>query len=345
MASKNLHETGVREEDLQFIDESQHGADNHSESDAVINESDPDSNFQPASKLEGEFESMSAFKTQEERTFTCFPKLAPEIRIKIWKEACKVTRNVDLWVEIGWWLSNIDGTLPGYPHFFRSQSRPPAVLSVCRESRAEGLKFYTLDFGIKVEMFPGGGVSSTASRPSRVYFNWKYDRLCLMNPDDFEPYFDDKHDLASEVLNRYVEKGLRFLALNIWNRCWFPGCHVTWNMIPWGRKLEPVVLFSLPDLAGAINFVDIEVDDIVDKIHDSPHHGSNDQWRLSQLKNRLQSVEKELAARKESGRCNSDLQLRSCEAQVLPHKPRIKSDLVNDKRTMISNCIMSGAIA
>lgn len=77
-------------------------------------------------------------------SFSLFPLLAPELRLKIWQHACP-SRIVSVR-----YMPESDSCV--------SSSKPPAVLQACRESREEALRTYTLTFG-------------TQSSSARIYFN------------------------------------------------------------------------------------------------------------------------------------------------------------------------------
>jgi hypothetical protein len=68
----------------------------NNESEGIQSGSGSGSDSKP--KLNPEAELKTAIEPPEERTFNCFPKLAPGLRIRIWKEACNVTSNVGLWI-------------------------------------------------------------------------------------------------------------------------------------------------------------------------------------------------------------------------------------------------------
>ncbi|KAN0089593.1 hypothetical protein V8E51_019853 [Hyaloscypha variabilis] len=70
-------------------------------------------------------------------TFTLFPKLAPEIRDMIFSFACLQPRKVNLLSTFSDPAPQLKSTIPG-------QSRQPAIMEVCRESRSVGKRFYTL---------------------------------------------------------------------------------------------------------------------------------------------------------------------------------------------------------
>jgi hypothetical protein len=70
-------------------------------------------------------------------TFTLFPKLAPEIRDMIFSFACLQPRKVNLLSTFSDPAPRLISTIPG-------QSRQPAIMEVCWESRSVGKRFYTL---------------------------------------------------------------------------------------------------------------------------------------------------------------------------------------------------------
>jgi len=205
MASTNTNFDGEPEEDAQSSNDSSVETEPH------------------VKDLEPKFEAQSTtiIVPPKARKFTCFPKLAPELRGKIWKEACKVTRNVDLWVLDSSYFSSTDRYLHGNPHSFSSSCHPPSVLAACKESRAEGLKHYTLDFGTKADInHPNAKVSFTISTLPKIYFNWECDMLCMMNLKDFEDFRyeshrQDWHNWVGDLLKRFEEKELKLLAFNV----------------------------------------------------------------------------------------------------------------------------------
>ncbi|PVH89255.1 hypothetical protein DL98DRAFT_508361 [Cadophora sp. DSE1049] len=109
------------------------------------------------------------------RTFTCFPRSSPELRLKVWECACHHTRNVPLRaVDM-----HIDHLVnDSFEDVFRYSTTlpPPSVLSVCRESRASGLQNYSLRFEANYDI--GYGVK--VETPARIYFNVDCDRICLV---------------------------------------------------------------------------------------------------------------------------------------------------------------------
>ncbi|KAH8786907.1 hypothetical protein BGZ57DRAFT_1001968 [Hyaloscypha finlandica] len=151
--------------------------------------------------------------------FTCFPILPKELRLKTWKHAAAIPRNIDLWVG-PWGIDSTHGlfAIVDRPHYYyMSTTLPPAILSTCQESRQEGLAIYKFAFGTETHV----GRHHHSSDPY-IYINWSADTLCLMNPDEL--YFS--HIPHKGILLNLVEQcnagQLRAVAFNkgngIWNR-------------------------------------------------------------------------------------------------------------------------------
>jgi len=124
------------------------------------------------------------------KKFTCFPKLPKELQLEVWKDAAFHGRNIGLWVKDVW--SKEHGLFYRYNYFY-STCRQPSILHVCKESRAEALQFYKLEFGINGEFVARGqqlwdGIRNPGRRvvsvkiPPRIYINYAVDRLCIMDP-------------------------------------------------------------------------------------------------------------------------------------------------------------------
>ena len=94
-------------------------------------------------------------------TFTCFPELPVELRCKIWREVCFRRRNICIsFKELGHWVEEDEHgheVSPFRAFMYLSDSTHPTILHASHESRTEGLKHYTLDFG--VENFTRGSQS------------------------------------------------------------------------------------------------------------------------------------------------------------------------------------------
>jgi hypothetical protein len=166
------------------------------------------------SMAKSEAEPVVDAASEEPRTFTCFPKLAVELRVKIWGHASSVTRNVDIWAK------SLDIQL-GDSHerllYFYSSLSPPPVLHVNSEFRSKSLKYYGLCVGTNLTVRNMHNVSFTISSRSRVYFNWNTDRLCLVNLSELEKKSIHR-DVSSELADFHREcqkNGLRYFAINV----------------------------------------------------------------------------------------------------------------------------------
>ena len=130
---------------------------------------------------EGKADLAPEGESPEEPTLTLFPRLPIEFRIKIWGDACSVTRNVDIWIKtipISGFCCPADN-----PYYWYSSCAVPAVLHVNKESRAEGLKHYIADLGTNIKVQEEDPVPFTMSLsiPGRIYINWFNDKLCLLD--------------------------------------------------------------------------------------------------------------------------------------------------------------------
>jgi hypothetical protein len=124
-------------------------------------------------------------KRKSSATFTLFPKLPIEIRLKIWKTICYTQRNVD--ITTGHFsVSEDEKSTKVCLFFYRSSCPAPAVLHVSRESRSEGLKHYELDFAVNHEVYYRRTSPFFVIMPPQIYFNWKVDKLCIVNPSLLE---------------------------------------------------------------------------------------------------------------------------------------------------------------
>lgn len=121
-------------------------------------------------------------------SFTLFPQLPLEIRMRIWELACFFPRNVDIWVThlpesyIREPPENYTRGGPPTPFRYLSRSPVPAILHVCNESRTIGLNFYKLEFGsgtFELQYF-------TLSVKPTIYVNLSVDRICFMDSCGFQ---------------------------------------------------------------------------------------------------------------------------------------------------------------
>jgi hypothetical protein len=108
-----------------------------------------------------------------------------ELSFKIWREIFFFRRRniCILFKELGHWVEK-DGHGAEVSLFrafmYLSNSARPTILHASHESRTGGLKNYTLDFGVE-----NAHPRFTVSRPARTYINWKADRVCVNETNDF----------------------------------------------------------------------------------------------------------------------------------------------------------------
>jgi hypothetical protein len=115
--------------------------------------------------------------------FTCFADFPYDIRACIWESVAFLPRNIDLWAQ---GLGTITRA-SNQPHEFTlsryiSTQPPPAILHVNKESRAIGLKYYSLEFGLSYEVPRHYGLR--AGSPPKTYINFHCDRICLVGGFD-----------------------------------------------------------------------------------------------------------------------------------------------------------------
>jgi len=180
------------------------------------------------------------------KKFRGFRKLATELRLMIWKMVSNQTRNIPIsYQEIGVLLgldyadaNNSTGSYKELVYLVANQ--PPAVLQVCRESREEGLKHYTYTNEFqKRHSWPVAPVHINYS-PKPIYFNWKTDRLCVI---DTPAFFGDDPVFMYNLKFSIQDRGLRFIALNTasWKQ---DNKNVMMDFIAWGDiPVEEVLLF------------------------------------------------------------------------------------------------------
>lgn len=202
-------------------------------------------------------------------TFTCFKELIPELRLRIWTFACFLPRNVCVEMDLSL-MERISGRWNRDPEehdiAYLSNTEPPALLRVCKESRTEALRHYSLEFGTTMTSYSETAHlykrrSFTVTVPPVVWINWAADTLWM--PD--VPVWDfDVHLL--KLASIFEAKGLTSLALNI-----LDGRTDCTMMIPAGRHLKELILFTrdfpLADTFKTVRFVDI------------PHGEQTSKWK------------------------------------------------------------------
>ncbi|KAF4631110.1 hypothetical protein G7Y89_g7021 [Cudoniella acicularis] len=167
--------------------------------------------------------------------FPIFGRLPPELRRMVWKAACFHQRNVDITASYlrHQLYYNWDESYYFDVYYYLSLSSPPAVLQVNKESRSEGLKWYSLDFGTQPTIS-----DPKYSSPAHVYINWKVDRICLLN----RGLLRSVHDYAGiDFQERCTRNKLRFLACNLSDDV---SHQCLQELMPRGLLLEELALFN-----------------------------------------------------------------------------------------------------
>jgi hypothetical protein len=104
--------------------------------------------------------------------FTLFPKLPPELRMKIWKEACSEPRIVE--IDIFTYPVEIRTTgTTAIDYDYRTRTPAPAVLHVYSEARQMGLKHYNRTFR-RASFFEAKDVEEQI-----IYVNFEEDTVYL----------------------------------------------------------------------------------------------------------------------------------------------------------------------
>lgn len=150
--------------------------------------------------------------------FTCFPKLPTEIRLMIWDDVCFFPRNIDLWVL---YHGQIKRRLRGRSNTFDcnryvSICPHPSILHANRESRAVGLKYYELAFGMHTILDYGMEFST----PARIYVNWNSDVIIPMAIDQSDRFDWPDHffggNLPIQNLAMSIEDTGMIWATSLW---------------------------------------------------------------------------------------------------------------------------------
>jgi hypothetical protein len=108
-------------------------------------------------------------------SFTLFPRILFEIRTKIWELLSTQSRKVKLFFDIGAYIIEETRTIDG-------QSKIPAVLHICKESRTEGLRFYTL---CKESVVTAAVMEHAVNQwTNHLYINFDVDHFLFQHPPD-----------------------------------------------------------------------------------------------------------------------------------------------------------------
>jgi hypothetical protein len=122
---------------------------------------------------------METLASNTLQEFLPFPKLPLELRIKIWHLAAQERRTIEIH----------QCRIKGKPKQPWTDTPLPSLLSVCRESRLEGLNFYTkLKIENKYYCNDDGSKSDAGSREGD--YDWEF-----WEADDDEDYFSDDYGL------------------------------------------------------------------------------------------------------------------------------------------------------
>ncbi|KAE9380647.1 hypothetical protein N431DRAFT_449406 [Stipitochalara longipes BDJ] len=143
-------------------------------------------------------------------SFTVFPKLPPEIRLKIWADVSCIPRHIPIhYVSMGIITMGVREEDELYDHFtpfrFVSPQAVSALLHTCRESREVGMKHYKLQFTTEWDC-----LSFTFSTPPQIYINGSCDRV------GFQGTYIEGSDIAIwGCVGRYQIKRLSINIANI----------------------------------------------------------------------------------------------------------------------------------
>jgi 2EXR family len=141
---------------------------------------------------------------EDQRVFHLFPQLIPELRLKIWRHAFQNQRIINVHLQAGseqvfdgetkWVWGNIHSTSPQQPYgvFVSGYQLMNNCLRVCRESRAEVLRFYRLHIPCRLTSNFGPEVEPDKTKPGTIYVNPEHDFLhisSLMAPLEMPEMF------------------------------------------------------------------------------------------------------------------------------------------------------------
>lgn len=152
--------------------------------------------------------------------FTCFAHLPFDVRACIWEAVAFLPRNIDLWAQHLGTTTATSSSQPtdGFSLFrYVTTQPPPAILHVNQESRAIGLKHYSLEFGSSYEIPRHYGLR--AESPPKTYINFHSDRVCLVGAFDLHsfPWVFDPRPTAQ--LDRRVIQFPMSVAINVVTAC------------------------------------------------------------------------------------------------------------------------------
>ncbi|KAI1101948.1 hypothetical protein F4804DRAFT_282111 [Jackrogersella minutella] len=182
--------------------------------------------------------SQAAQSPSPPTTFTRFPSLPTELRVKIWNESFQ-PRVVELHSqqsgnESPKWVSNCSN---------------PAALSVCSEARELALAHYYLLLPV-LRSKPGPPLSRT------LYFDPNSDLLAILGEVEFVRLF-----LLHKTIRMLdpAGKGARRFCLSIsfWSHCLQLGTLRSWN-VTFFSQLEELVLLMYDEQRPPANFLDGE---------------------------------------------------------------------------------------
>jgi hypothetical protein len=125
------------------------------------------------------------------------------MRLKFWKDASFQTRNICLSINrLGEFnlrddSDDDDNEDEVFESFVYLAACPhPPILHTCHESRVEGFKHYTLDFGVEQKR---SWPLFTFSSPARVFVNWKVDGICILEGDGQKIMLNHSKTLSIDV--------------------------------------------------------------------------------------------------------------------------------------------------
>lgn len=162
-----------------------------------------------------EYSSNWISSTSKDILFTCFPKLPPELRHKIWHNACSVPRLIDLWPKLTGPAETAQDFFEEFeipPFILKSHcQRIPPILHTSKEAREVGLQNYELSFGTAFNQSMHGARFLITKDPE-IYVNWKYDIIYLIILPNLDPDQWLNHLLVGEM--NYMAK-LSRIAIEI----------------------------------------------------------------------------------------------------------------------------------